>query len=41
MNGYQWAALVLVFGGMGYELIDELFSDLFGKKKANRAESKK
>ncbi len=41
MNGYQWLALILVFGGMGYELIDELFSDLFGKKKANLAEPKK
>ena len=41
MNGYQWVALVLVFGGMGYELIDELFSDIFGRKKLQRADSKK
>ena len=41
MNMYQWIALILVFGGMGYELIDELFSDIFGKKKVKRADSKK
>ena len=42
MNGYQWLALILVFGGMGYELIDELYSDLFGKhKKIERADSAK
>ena len=41
MNMYQWVALILVFGGMGYELIDELFSDIFGKKKVKRADSKK
>jgi UDP-galactose transporter B1 len=26
MNIYQWIALVMVFGGMGYELFDELYS---------------
>lgn len=41
MNGYQWVALALVFGGMGYELIDELFSDIFGKKKLQRMNSRK
>lgn len=41
MNGYQWVALILVFGGMGYELIDELYSDLIKKKKTHRVDSKK
>ncbi len=42
MNIYQWVALILVFGGMGYELIDELYSDLSAKrKKTLRADSKK
>jgi UDP-galactose transporter B1 len=40
MNGYQWMALILVFGGMGYELVDELYSDIF-KKKIKRADSKR
>jgi UDP-galactose transporter B1 len=31
MNYNQWVALFLVFGGMGYELVDELYSDI--KKK--------
>jgi len=39
MNTYQWLALILVFGGMGYELIDELYSDIFGKKKLKKADS--
>lgn len=39
MNGYQWLALILVFGGMGYELADELYSDLFGKKNIVRKRS--
>ena len=29
MNIYQWVALILVFGGMGYELVDELWADIF------------
>lgn len=41
MNGYQWVALVLVFGGMGYELVDELYSDLIRKKKTHKIDSKK
>jgi len=41
MNGYQWVALLLVFGGMGYELVDELYSDIFGKKhKLSKSDSK-
>lgn len=39
MNTYQWLALILVFGGMGYELIDELYSDIFGKKKLKKTDS--
>lgn len=39
MNMYQWLALILVFGGMGYELVDELYSDIFGKKKLKKADS--
>jgi hypothetical protein len=30
---YQWVALILVFGGMGYELVDELWADIFKNNK--------
>lgn len=30
---YQWIALVMVFGGMIYELADELYYDITGEKK--------
>lgn len=40
MNTYQWMALVLVFGGMGYELIDELYLDIKNKS-LKRADSVK
>lgn len=39
MNMYQWLALILVFGGMGYELVDELYSDIFGKRKLKKTDS--
>ena len=31
-NIYMWIALVLVFGGIIYELVDELYYDLTGDK---------
>jgi len=33
LNIYQIIALVLVFGGMTYELIDEMYYDLTGQQK--------
>ena len=32
MNVYLWMALVLVFGGITYELVDELYYDITGDK---------
>ncbi len=31
-NLYMWIALVMVFGGIIYELIDELYYDISGEK---------
>jgi solute carrier family 35 (UDP-galactose transporter), member B1 len=36
MNMYQWGALLFVFGGLGYELFDELYSDIYRNKKVVR-----
>ena len=33
---YQWGALLFVFGGLGYELFDELYSDIYRNKKVVR-----